>query len=215
MNLANKLTLSRMLMVPLLVVCLVPERITNVQKITSYQFVIMIARHVALLVFVVAALTDYIDGKIARKYNMITNLGKLLDPLADKILVAAAFVAFVDLDIFPAWFVIVILFREFIVTGLRSLGTAQGRVIQADRWGKHKTLWQMLTILLTLVFLAMRDTLVWAGQWEKAFHGLALEWWFDNVLIRILMGICLYFTLLSGALYMFRNWDLVREEPMK
>lgn len=204
MNLPNKLTLVRVLLVPLLVIFLLPE------KATSNRLIIMTARHLALLVFIVAAVTDYYDGRIARKRGIVTNFGRLMDPLADKLLVTAAFVAFVDLDLFPAWFVVIVLFREFIVTGLRTLGVGRGRVIQADRWGKHKTAWQMVTIALTLVFLALRDTLKWADQWDRVLRGFSLDWWFHNVVLNVLMAICLFFTILSGTLYVVRNWDLVR-----
>jgi len=206
MNLANKLTLFRVLLVPVLVACLMPE------KVTSHPAAIMIARHLAVLTFVVAAMTDIYDGKIARSRGIVTNFGRLMDPLADKLLVAGAFVAFVDLDLFPAWFVIIILFREFIVTGLRTLGTSRGRVIRADAWGKHKTAWQMVTIALTLVFLAARDTLKYTDHWDRYLRGKDLEWWFHYVVLGILMAICLVLTVLSGTLYVIRNWDLVREE---
>lgn len=207
MNLPNKLTLSRVLLVPVLVVCLMPDSVVGEGATRA------VARFLALIVFVAAAITDIVDGKIARARGLVTNFGKLMDPLADKLMVAAAFVAFVQLRLFPAWFVIVILFREFIVTGLRSLGTAQGRVIHADKWGKHKTGWQMGTIIATLVFLALRDTLRWAGHWEgTVFGNFNLEWWFENVVITILIVICLFLTILSGTLYVVRNWDLVRED---
>jgi len=205
MNIANKLTLLRILLVPVLVACLMPE------KVTSHPIAIMIARQVAVLVFCVAAITDYLDGKIARSRGLVTNFGRLMDPLADKLLVAGAFVAFVDLDLFPGWFVIIILFREFIVTGLRTLGTARNRIIHADIWGKHKTIWQMATIALTLVFLAARDTLKFTDHWDRVLHGRELEWWFHSVVLGILMVICLVLTVLSGTLYLVRNWDLVRE----
>jgi len=207
MNLANKLTLLRILLVPVLVICLLPER----KAIPSLP--VVLSRYMALLVFIGAAITDYYDGKIARARGLITNFGRLMDPLADKLLLAAAFIAFVGLDLFPAWFVIIILFREFLVTGLRTLGTTRGRVIQADAWGKHKTTWQMATIITTLSFLAIRDTLMSFNLWEgRPLHGQELEWWFHHVVLAILIAICLVLTVLSGTLYVVRNWDLVREE---
>jgi len=206
MNLPNKLTMVRIFLVPVLVACLMPE------KVTSHALTIMIARDLAILVFLAAVVTDYFDGKIARRYDMVTNFGRLMDPLADKLIVTGAFVAFVGLDMFPAWFVIVILFREFIVTGLRTLGTSRGRVIQADRWGKHKTAWQMVAIFMALVFLALRDTLVYMGEWDRYWRGRLLDWWFHNVVLTILIAICLVLTVLSGTLYVVRNWDLVRKE---
>jgi len=206
MNLANKLTISRVLLVPFLVMCLLPERIF------ASAFLTMVARQLGLLVFIAAAVTDYFDGKIARSRGLVSNFGRLMDPLADKLLITAAFVAFVDLDLFPAWFVVIILLREFIVTGLRTLGTVRGRVIQANAWGKHKTAWQMGTIALTLVFLALRDTLKFLGQWDRLLRGFSLEWWFHHVVLTALMIICLFLTILSGTLYVWRNWDLVRED---
>lgn len=211
MNLPNKLTLFRILLVPVFIICLLPMPREQPNP-PDPTLMVVLARHLALLIFVVAAITDIIDGRIARARGLVTNFGKLTDPLADKLLVAAAFVAFVDLDLFPAWFVIIILFREFIVTGLRTLGIQNGRVIQADRWGKHKTAWQMLTIILTLVFLAIRDTLIYAGQWDRLLGDYYLEWWFRHRVLLLLILICLFLTVLSGTLYVYRNWDLVREK---
>jgi CDP-diacylglycerol--glycerol-3-phosphate 3-phosphatidyltransferase len=205
MNLPNKLTLLRILLVPVLIVCLMPE------KMTSHPAVILLSRHLAVAAFLTAAITDYFDGKIARSRGIVTNFGRLMDPLADKLLVAGAFVAFVGLNLFPAWFVIVVLSREFLVTGLRTLGTSRGRIIQADTWGKHKTIWQMVTIALTLVFLALRDTLKYTGHWDRYLHGREMEWWFHYVVLGILLTVCLVLTVLSGTLYVIRNWDLVRE----
>jgi CDP-diacylglycerol--glycerol-3-phosphate 3-phosphatidyltransferase len=206
MNLANRLTILRILLVPVLVACLMPE------KVTSHPLAIMLARDLAVIVFLAAAVTDYLDGRIARSLGVVTNFGRLMDPLADKLLVAGAFIAFVGLDLFPAWFVIVVLFREFIVTGLRTLGTDRGRVIQADAWGKRKTAWQMVTIFLALVFLALRDTLVYMGEWDRSWRGKDFDWWFHNVILNSLIFICLVLTVLSGALYIVRNWDLIREK---
>jgi CDP-diacylglycerol--glycerol-3-phosphate 3-phosphatidyltransferase len=211
MNLPNKLTLLRILLVPVLVACLMPGESKAMAEIVPTLGVV-IAHHLAWLVFVLAAITDYYDGKLARERDIITNFGRLMDPLADKLLVAAAFVAFVGLNVFPAWFVIVILFREFIVTGLRTLGTTRGRIIHADAWGKHKTAWQMVTIFLTLLFLALRDTLQFTGHWYRDLSGHDLEWWFHYVILGILMAICLVLTVLSGTLYVVRNWDLVRDK---
>jgi CDP-diacylglycerol--glycerol-3-phosphate 3-phosphatidyltransferase len=206
MNLPNKLTLLRILLVPVLIIALMPE------KMTSHAGVIMVARHVALLSFLAAAITDYFDGKIARARGIVTNFGRLMDPLADKLLVSGAFVAFVGLNLFPAWCVIIILSREFIVTGLRTLGTSHGRVIHADAWGKHKTIWQMVTIALTLAFLAARDTLKYTGYWDVYLRGRELEWWFHYVVLVILLAVCLVLTILSGTLYVIRNWDLIRDQ---
>ncbi|MBM3335195.1 CDP-diacylglycerol--glycerol-3-phosphate 3-phosphatidyltransferase [Candidatus Sumerlaeota bacterium] len=205
MNLANRLTLLRILLVPAFVACLVPH------EMTSHRLTIMLSRYLAVVIFTIAALTDIYDGKIARKRGLVSNFGRLMDPLADKLLVIGAFIAFVDLAFFPAWFVIVILLREFLITGLRTLGSVQGRVIPADTWAKQKTIWQMVTIFLALVFLAMRDTLVYLGEWERSWRGRDFDWWFQNVVLNCLIGICLLLTVGSGVLYLIRNRDLLRE----
>jgi CDP-diacylglycerol--glycerol-3-phosphate 3-phosphatidyltransferase len=209
MNIANKLTLSRIAVIPFFMFALLFNRLSG--DLTY----IAIARYVALLLFIGASVTDYIDGLVARRLNLESKLGRLLDPLADKLLITAAFVSFVDLQIFPAWIVIVILCREFIVTGLRSLGSAQGRIIHADRWGKHKTLSQVLTVIATLLFLCGHDTLMLSGQWDSIIvKGWGLDWWLDLVL-KILLYICAFFTVFSGSIYLLKNRDLLSDETRK
>jgi len=136
MNPPNTLTLSRFGMALLLMVCL------------SVPF----SGHmiVALIIFILAALTDALDGHLARKIYGCTDFGKLMDPLADKVLTAAAFIGFVELGVMPAWMVTLILAREFMVTGLRLLAADKGIVLAAGPWGKHKTIWQMIFIIVVL-----------------------------------------------------------------
>jgi CDP-diacylglycerol---glycerol-3-phosphate 3-phosphatidyltransferase len=125
-NLANNITLARILAIPLLVVLLsFPNRFTNLA---------------AMLVFIAAALTDLVDGLIARRYNLVTTVGKFLDPLADKLLIASVLIMLVDLERAPAWIVILIVGREIAVTGLRAMAVDQGLVIAADKYGKLKTI---------------------------------------------------------------------------
>lgn len=138
MNLANKLTLLRIFLVPLFVIFMILD--------SNYYGVI-----IATIIFIIASITDKIDGYIARSRNQITNFGKFMDPLADKLLVTAALVSLVQLDVIPAWAVIIILSREFAVTGLRTLAAAEGKVIAASNWGKLKTVFQMLAIILLLI----------------------------------------------------------------
>lgn len=205
MNIANKLTLSRIIIIPFFMFALLFERLN------ANLTLIMISRYAALLLFIVASVTDYVDGLVARRLNLESPLGRLLDPLADKLLITAAFVSFVDLQIFPAWIVIVILCREFIVTGLRSLGSAQGRIIHADRWGKHKTLSQVLTVVATLLFLCARDTLRLSGYWDRIIvKGWGLDWWLD-IGLKTLLYICAFFTVFSGTIYLVRNRDLLSD----
>lgn len=146
MNLPNKLAILRMvLVIPFVIFLSLALEYTDKTGIT------MTMRVFAAIIFVGAAITDYYDGKIARKYNLITNLGKLLDPLADKILVISALVTLAKFSQISLWFVIIIIFRELLITGLRSIVAAEGVVIAAESLGKWKTATQM--VALTLIIL--------------------------------------------------------------
>ena len=147
MNSPNKLTLLRVVMIVPFVLCLLASH----QK---WQFLGGAAdylEYVALLIFVLASLTDLIDGKIARKYNLVTNFGKFMDPLADKLLVCAAMIVLVEMGRIPSWVVIVIISREFIISGFRLIASDNGVVIAASYWGKFKTTFQMLMICMMIV----------------------------------------------------------------
>lgn len=206
MTLPNKLSLSRILVIPFILVALLaggpfPE---------DPGFHAWL-RLVALLLVIGASITDWLDGYIARRTGEISTLGILLDPLADKLLVASAFVAFVELQLFPSWLIIIILCREFLVTGLRSIAAQKGVVIAADRWGKHKTGWQLATIITTLVFLTGREFLRQYGLWENP---LVSNWAADQIFywtLQALLIIATTLTLISGALYLVRNRQLLRE----
>ena len=137
MNLPNKLTVARVCMVPLFMVALMLN--TEVSRV------------VATVIFALASFTDMLDGKIARKYNLITNFGKLMDPLADKILTAAAMVCLVELGDLAAWIVVIILFREYAITGLRSVAASESIVVAANIWGKVKTVCQMIALMLLML----------------------------------------------------------------
>ena len=137
MNLPNKLTVARVCMVPLFMVALMLN--TEVSRV------------VATVIFALASFTDMLDGKIARKYNLITNFGKLMDPLADKILTAAAMVCLVELGDLAAWIVVIILFREYAITGLRSVAASENIVVAANIWGKGKTVCQMIALMLLML----------------------------------------------------------------
>ncbi|HZK61699.1 MAG TPA: CDP-diacylglycerol--glycerol-3-phosphate 3-phosphatidyltransferase [Anaerovoracaceae bacterium] len=154
MNLPNKLTVARVIAVPIFIVVF----------ILGYHYT-------AAIIFIAASFTDYLDGKIARKYNLVTNFGKIMDPLADKILVISALVCLVDSGQVAAWMLIVILAREFTVTGLRTVAAAQGIVIAAGMTGKIKTVLQMIAVPLLiiqnwpflLVGIPMADIMLWAS----------------------------------------------------
>ena len=142
MNLPNKLTIFRVIMIPFFLIALLVDEIPG-------------GKWIAVSLFIIASLTDMLDGKIARKYNLITNFGKFMDPLADKLLVCSAIVALISLDRIPCWVVIVIIAREFIISGFRLVASDNGVVIAASWWGKIKTVVQMImTIVLICDFRA-------------------------------------------------------------
>lgn len=140
MNLPNKLTTLRVIMIPFFVFFLLWQNGEN------YTF-----RMIALALFIIASLTDLLDGKIARKYNLVTNFGKFMDPLADKLLVCSALICLIELNALPAWMVIVIISREFIISGFRLIASDNGVVIAASYWGKFKTTFQMVSVVLLIL----------------------------------------------------------------
>lgn len=140
MNLPNKLTVLRVIMIPFFVVALMLQGGEN-----------HTLRLAAAVIFIIAGLTDLLDGKIARKYHLVTNFGKFMDPLADKLLVCAALICLVELKQLPAWMVIVIVSREFIISGFRLVAAEQGLVIAASYWGKFKTTFQMIAVVLLIL----------------------------------------------------------------
>ena len=140
MNLPNKLTVLRVLLIPFFVAALLWDHGEN-----------MTLRYGAAAIFIVASLTDLLDGKIARKYNLVTNFGKFMDPLADKLLVCSALICLIELGDIPAWMVIVIISREFIISGFRLVASDNGVVIAASYWGKFKTTFQMIAVVLLIV----------------------------------------------------------------
>ena len=139
MNLPNKLTILRVIMIPFFVVALLYDGGANQNM-----------RYVAAALFIIASLTDMLDGKIARKYNLVTNFGKFMDPLADKLLVCSALICMIELRELPAWMVIIIISREFIISGFRLVAADNGIVIAASYWGKFKTTFQMIAVILMI-----------------------------------------------------------------
>ena len=155
MNLANKLTMLRVVMIPafLLVLFLAPEPMN---------------RYIAVIIFIVASLTDMLDGKIARARNLVTNYGKFMDPLADKLLVCSAMICLIPVGKLPAWIVIIIIAREFIISGFRLIASDNGIVIAASYWGKFKTVSQMFMIILLIadfggIFVMIENVLIWVS----------------------------------------------------
>ncbi len=154
MNLPNKLTVLRVILIPFFVL------FALVDVVPGYS------RYIAVIIFILASLTDLLDGKIARKYNLVTNFGKFMDPLADKLLVCAALICLVSEGLLPAWMVIIIISREFVISGFRLVASDNGVVIAASYWGKFKTTFQMLMIIVLIlnpggIFYVIGQVLVW------------------------------------------------------
>jgi CDP-diacylglycerol---glycerol-3-phosphate 3-phosphatidyltransferase len=204
LNLANKLTLFRIVLVPFFIFFMYLDNFW--------------ARIIALLIFSGAALTDSFDGMIARKYNTVTTLGKFLDPLADKLLVSAALISFVGLKELhiPSWMIVLIISREFIISGLRSLAASKEIIISAQMSGKFKTTTQMVSIVIIMIILIINSAL-WnyydikpvqllsSGGWEK-FSG-----WFLLKMPFWLMLVTTILTIYSGLSYINRHRKLLKE----
>lgn len=192
MNLPNQLTLARLGITAIFVVVLESD----------WKF----ARTTGLLLFAVASITDYADGYIARSRNLITDFGKLMDPLVDKILMAAALLGLVAVNSFPAWVATAIISREFLITGLRQLAAAKSQVLPAERLGKHKTIWQMITILYFLLLQTLEEWIRDGWLPPLPFSDF-LKTWVGGALI----GLALLLTLGSGLSYLWNNRSLIEE----
>ncbi len=188
MNWANRLTLGRLGLTILFVVAL------N----SSWEF----GRTAALILFVVAGVTDFFDGEIARRYHFVTDFGRLMDPLVDKIMIAAAFICLVPFKAIPAWAATIVVARDFLITGLRLMASSKGQILPAERLGKHKTSWQIVTVIFFLMLLAaieLRYTDEQNAWWQRAWSegGAALVW------------ITVALTLYSGLGYAWRHRAVV------
>lgn len=182
MNLPNKLTIIRMILIIPFVYVLLSGCFGEYSMLVS------------LAIFALASLTDLADGKIARKYNLITNFGKFMDPLADKVLVSAAFVCLVELKLMPSWAVIIILAREFIISGFRLVASDNGVVIAASMWGKTKTVSQMVLVILLLLDLPTLTGIVGV-----------------KIVSDIVMYIAVALTLISLVDYIWKNRQVLEE----
>ncbi|WKY46548.1 CDP-diacylglycerol--glycerol-3-phosphate 3-phosphatidyltransferase [Eubacteriaceae bacterium ES3] len=172
MNLPNKITVVRIVMIPFFIAALLIQ--------FPYH------QPIAAALFVIAALTDSLDGYLARSRNLVTDFGKFMDPLADKLLVCSALICFVQLGSVPAWMVIIIIAREFAITGLRTLAASDGIVIAASKWGKAKTISQMIAIVIILI-----------NNWPFSMWNIPMG--------SIMMVIATILTLISGIDYLVIN----------
>jgi CDP-diacylglycerol--glycerol-3-phosphate 3-phosphatidyltransferase len=157
----------------------------------------------ALIIFSAAALSDLLDGMIAKKRNMVTDFGRLMDPIADKILVLAAFAAFLEMQLFEAWMFVIIVSREILITSLRLFALNKGKILSAVRAGKHKTVSQMAAIFYILIFVVVKESVksysVWNPVWEEFFRKSI------NILMLITVGLTLY----SGLSYLWENRKII------
>jgi CDP-diacylglycerol--glycerol-3-phosphate 3-phosphatidyltransferase len=191
MNWANRLTLSRLALTVLFVAAL------N----SSWQY----ARTSALIIFLIAGVTDFVDGEVARRYGIITNFGKLMDPLVDKIMMAAAFISLVPLKAVPAWAATTVVARDFLITGLRLMASAQGLVLPAERLGKQKTSWQIITVIFFLALLAAS---------ELRIADETSTWWLRarDEAGPVLVWITVALTIYSGLGFAWRHRALIAPE---
>ena len=186
MNLANKLTISRIFLTFIFMFLLFSEGV--------------IFKVLALFVFITASFTDFLDGFIAKKRKEISAFGKFMDPIADKVLVIAAFLAFVEMKLIPAWIIVIIISREFIITGIRLVALARGEVIASAMAGKHKTVSQMFSIYVILFFIVFRETgEAVFGFWNPRLEHLWKETIFGLMIITALL------TLISGTSFIVKN----------
>lgn len=179
MNLPNKLTLFRVILIPFFVFFLLAPYFPGC------------GNYIAVAIFIVASLTDFLDGKIARKYNLVTNFGKFMDPLADKLLVCSALICLIALDRIPAWVVIIIIAREFIISGFRLVASDNGVVIAASYWGKFKTASQMIMVIVLVLSLP--------GQ-------------VFSVIGTVLIYLSLALTVISLIDYIAKNKDVLKDQ---
>lgn len=189
MNFANQLTMGRIVLTFIFVFFISQEGLASIL--------------IATVVFTLATLTDFYDGYIAKKYNLVSDFGKLMDPIADKFLILAAFLTFVRMHIVQNWMVIFILGREIVVTGLRVFALTKGKVLVAERAGKHKTVSQIVAIFTILGFIIFREVLSEASKWSYAIEA----WWQCGIYALMLIAVSL--TLISGISYFWNNKRLI------
>lgn len=199
MNTPNKLTVLRMILVPFFVASLLAG-----DSLPHHNLI-------ALVIFAAASYTDHLDGKIARSRNLVTTFGKFMDPLADKIMVISALVCFVSEGLANVWLVLLIIFREFMVTSVRLVAADTGVVVAANNWGKAKTVSQIVAIL-AILFLQYLLELVSIGVLPAftVFGGDPAAWFtfFGNLLLLVATALAL----LSGLIYLIQNWKIVARE---
>lgn len=197
MNTPNKLTIARMILVPIIV-------IISMINIPGMVYQIPVGYLIIDILFIIASITDKIDGTLARKNNQVTTFGKFLDPIADKILVISALIILVERQTLPAWIPIIIIFREFAVSGYRMIAVEKGKVIAANKWGKLKTVTQMIAIILALIDV---------NRFGAIFVNRLIGFQFAlNLLSTLMMIICVIATIFSGYEYLKNGKELILQD---
>lgn len=190
MNMPNRLTLTRIILTFVMMAFLLS--------------VGLYAKIIALVIFILACLTDFLDGWLARRSHEISDFGKIMDPVADKILILGTFICFVELQLIPSWMVIVIVIRELLITSVRLFAIRKGKVLSAENAGKHKTVSQMVAAIVILVFLVVREALAGTSFWNEVVQRNF------GIGIFFLMGITLSLTIYSGLSFIWHNRKLIR-----
>ncbi|WP_315114838.1 CDP-diacylglycerol--glycerol-3-phosphate 3-phosphatidyltransferase [uncultured Clostridium sp.] len=191
MNLANKLTIIRIFLIPIFLIFIAVNGIPY-------------GKTIATTIFILAALTDKLDGYIARSRNQVTRFGKFMDPLADKLLVTAALISLVEFQVLSTWVAMIIIAREFAVTGLRAVAAAEGIVIAASPWGKAKTVAQIVAIIISLLPLNK--------DFFDAINILNISTKYFDILVTITMGIAIVITIVSGIDYFIKNKEAINPD---
>ncbi len=183
----------------------IANRLTLLRIVLTFVFMFFLfcrgpwAKALSLLIFIFAALSDFFDGRIAQRRNMVTDFGRFMDPIADKILVLAAFAAFVQMQLIDAWMFVIIIAREILITSLRLFALNKGKVLSAGKAGKHKTFSQMAVIFFILLFIVLKEVMLafftWNPSWERLFS--------ESIYILMLLTVIL--TLYSGLSYLWEN----------
>ena len=200
MNLPNKLTMLRIVLVPIFVLCM---------AIPIESFLL---RYIALAIYIIASITDFLDGHIARSRGLITKFGKIMDPLADKLLVAAGFIMLVGLGVIPAWVVAVIIVRDFFVNGLRMFGADNNKDLAAGISGKIKTAFQLIAIPLAILGVALNPECCSFGIFLQESIGMSMLELLVNVLMTVSIAAVALATVWSFVDYLLRFKDDLKEE---
>ena len=200
MNTPNILTTFRVAVIPFLVILL------------SFEWPEPYAYAAALVIFVMSVISDIADGRIARERGLVTDFGKFMDPLADKMLVCSVLICFTWMDLLPAWLVIIVVTREFAISGLRAIAAEKNKVIAANVWGKLKSQFQYNAIITVLVILISGYTMTWEGFYFDVTGDIAFFQWFFMIYSNLIIWLMVISTVLSLFTYLRDNWYIVSEE---